>query len=45
MYWTEQGNTKMIFSASMDGSNKNQLVNESSVGMPNHLFIDYENDK
>ncbi|KAL4220501.1 Low-density lipoprotein receptor-related protein 2 [Mactra antiquata] len=45
MYWTEQGKTRMIFVASMDGSNKRPLVNTSVIGMPNHLFLDHKNDR
>ncbi|XP_060590191.1 low-density lipoprotein receptor-related protein 4-like [Ruditapes philippinarum] len=45
LYWTEQGETSMIFEASMDGSSKRPLVNESQVGTPNHLYLDYTTDR
>jgi hypothetical protein len=45
VYWTEQGETSMIFEASMDGSSKRPLVNESQVGTPNHLYLDYTTDR
>lgn len=45
IYWTELGTTRMIFSASMDGSELIELVNKSDVEMPNHLFLDYNKDR
>ena len=45
MYWSEQGNTHMIFRASMDGSNTEVMVNDSVCDIPNHLYLDIKGDK
>ncbi|XP_052784175.1 low-density lipoprotein receptor-related protein 4-like [Mya arenaria] len=45
LFWSEQNETRQIYVASMDGSNKRVLVRENETGMPNHLYMDFKRDR